>query len=161
MFESFADTMVDKLGETTYILPETCILVAALISPLLFFLTKNGKVPAAAAFVLTGAAGALTLLMMHTKTYGTAFGLFEFNAFSSLMIVLFCLVAGLTIFVSPFHAETTKHQGEFYALIMAATAGMMFAASANSLIAIFVTLSFLKKTVGLSFWGMHKKSKML
>ena len=146
MFESFADTMVDKLGETTYILPETCILVAALISPLLFFLTKNGKVPAAAAFVLTGAAGALTLLMMHTKTYGTAFGLFEFNAFSSLMIVLFCLVAGLTIFVSPFHAETTKHQGEFYALIMAATAGMMFAASANSLIAIFVSVELVSIT---------------
>lgn len=146
MFESFADTLVDTIGESLYILPQAIVLVAALISPLLFFLTKKGKVPAYVSFVLLILAAALTALLMHTKTYGTAFGLFEFDAFSSLMSLLFLTVAGLTVFVSPVHAETTKHQGEYYALIMAATAGMMFAAASNSLIAIFVSVELVSIT---------------
>lgn len=146
MFESFADTLVDKLGETLYILPQALIIVAALLAPLLFYLTKNGKVPAIASFILVAVAAALAALMMHTKTYGIAFELFDFNAFSGLMTLLFCAVAGLTVFVSPFHAETTKHQGEYYALIMAATAGMMFAAASTSLIGIFVSVELVSIT---------------
>ncbi len=146
MFESFADTLVDTIGESLYILPQAIVIVAALISPLLFFLTKKGRVPAMVSFVLLIVAAALTALLMHTVTYGTAFGIFEFNAFSALMNLLFLTVAGLTVFVSPAHAETTKHQGEYYALIMAATAGMMFAAASNSLIGIFVSVELVSIT---------------
>ena len=152
MFESIAEKMVDSLGEVTYILPQAIVLVAALLSPLLFYLTKRGKVPAYVSFVLLIAAAAITALLMHTKTYtaaagvGPAFGIFEFTAFSGLMSLLFLAVAGLTVFVSPVHAETTKHQGEYYALICAATAGMMFAAASNSLLGIFVSVELVSIT---------------
>lgn len=146
MFESFAETMVDKIGETIYILPVLIVIAAALLSPLFFFLTKKGKVSAAVSFVAVIASAAIVALMMHTKSYGVAFGLFEFNAFSSLMMLLFLTVAGLTIFVSPAHAETTKHQGEYYALLCAATAGMMFAVESTSLIGIFVSVELVSIT---------------
>jgi len=146
MFESFADTMVDKIGESIYILPQAIVIVAALLSPLLFFLTKKGTVSALVSFVMLVVAAGLTALLMHTVHYGTAFGLFEFTPFSSLMSLLFMGVAGLTVLVSPGHSETTKHQGEYYALILAATAGMMFAAASNSLIGIFVSVELVSIT---------------
>ena len=146
MFESLADKVLDLTGEVAYIIPQAIIIVAALLAPLLYFLTKNGKIPAIVSFILAVGAACVCLGYMHTKTYGTAFGLFEFNAFSGLMMCLFLAVAGLTIFVSPVHSETTKHQGEYYALIMAATAGMMFAVASNSLIGIFVSVELVSIT---------------
>ena len=146
MFESIAENIVDQLGEVTYILPQAIVIVAALLSPLLFFLTKKGVIPAAISFLIVVASAAFTALLMHTGTYGTAFGIFAFNEFSGLMMLLFLTVAGLTIFVSPGHSETTKHQGEFYALICAATSGMMFAVASTTLIGIFVSVELVSIT---------------
>lgn len=146
MFESIAENIVDQLGEVTYILPQAIVIAAALLSPLLFFLTKRGAVPAAISFLMVVATAALTALLMHTGTYGNAFGIFEFNEFSGLMMLLFLTVAGLTIFVSPGHSETTKHQGEYYALICAATSGMMFAVASTTLLGIFVSVELVSIT---------------
>jgi len=138
MFESFAETLVDTFGQVTYILPEILVLIAALIAPLVFNITKKGSVVAIVSFVFVAIAALLVMLMMHTVTYGAAFGMFEFDPFSSLMMLLFVAVAFLTIMVSPVHVETTKHAGEYYSLIAAIVAGMMFAASATTLLAIFI-----------------------
>ena len=146
MFESIAENIVDQLGEVTYILPQAIVIAAALLSPLLFFLTKRGVVPAAISFLMVVATAAVTALLMHTGTYGNAFGIFEFNEFSGLMMLLFLTVAGLTIFVSPGHSETTKHQGEYYALICAATSGMMFAVASTTLLGIFVSVELVSIT---------------
>ena len=146
MFESIAENIVDQLGEVTYILPQAIVIAAALLSPLLFFLTKRGAVPAAISFLMVVATAAVTALLMHTGTYGNAFGIFEFNEFSGLMMLLFLTVAGLTIFVSPGHSETTKHQGEYYALICAATSGMMFAVASTTLLGIFVSVELVSIT---------------
>jgi len=138
MFESFAETLVDTFGQVTYILPEILVLIAALIAPLVFNITKKGSVVAIVSFVFVAIAALLVMLMMHTVTYGAAFGMFEFDPFSSLMMLLFVAVAFLTIMVSPVHVETTKHCGEYYALICAIVAGMMFAVSATTLLGIFI-----------------------
>ena len=138
MFESFAETLVDTFGQITYILPEILVLIAALIAPLVFNITKKGSVVAIVSFVFVAIAALLVMVMMHTVTYGTAFEMFEFDPFSSLMMLLFVAVTFLTIMVSPVHVETTKHCGEYYALICAIVAGMMFAVSATTLLGIFI-----------------------
>ena len=140
MFESFAETLVDTFGQVTYILPQIIVLIAALLAPLLFYLSKNGRIVAGVSFALVAVAAVLVGIMMHVSANGTAFGMFEFDEFSSLMMVLFMVVAFLTIMVSPVHVETTKHAGEYYALICAIVAGMMFAASATNLLAIFISV---------------------
>ncbi len=146
MFESIMQDIVDQLGQVTYILPQILVIAAALVAPLMFFLTKRGVVAGAVTFILIVASAAFTGVMMHTSTYGTAFGIFETTQFSSLMSLLFLTVAGLTVFVSPGHSETTKHQGEFYALIAAATSGMMFAVASNNLLGIFVSVELVSIT---------------
>ena len=138
MFESFAESLVEAFGQVTYILPQAIVLIAALLAPLLHFATKDGKIVAGASFAIIAISAILVMIMMHTVTYGTAFGMFEFDPFSSLMMLLFMAVAFLNIMVSPVHVETTKHAGEYYSLIAAIVAGMMFAASATSLLAIFI-----------------------
>ena len=138
MFESFAETLVDTFGQITYILPEILVLIAALIAPLVFNITKKGSVVAIVSFVFVAIAALLVMVMMHTVTYGTAFEMFEFDPFSSLMMLLFVASAFLIIMVSPVHVETTKHCGEYYALICAIVAGMMFAVSATTLLGIFI-----------------------
>ena len=62
MFESIAENIVDQLGEVTYILPQAIVIVAALLSPLLFFLTKKGVIPAAISFLIVVASAAFTAL---------------------------------------------------------------------------------------------------
>jgi len=54
------------------------------------------------------------------------------------MMVIFLTVAFLVVLISPAYSETTNHHGEYYALLMAVTAGMMFVASATDLISIFI-----------------------
>ncbi len=146
MFESIMQDIVDQLGQVTYIIPQIIVIAAALVAPLMFFLTKRGVIAGAVTFILLVASAAFTGVMMHTSTYGTAFGIFETTQFSTLMSLLFLTVAGLTVFVSPGHSETTKHQGEFYALISAATAGMMFAVASNNLLGIFVSVELVSIT---------------
>ena len=140
IFDSLATTLVDTFKEATFVLPELIVLIAALIAPLVFYLTKNGKIVATVSFALIAVSALVTMLLMHTVTYGVAASMFEFDAFSSLMMLLFMAVAFLTIMVSPCHVETTKHAGEYYALICAIVAGMMFAASAANLLAIFISV---------------------
>ncbi len=77
MFESTMQDIVDQLGQVTYILPQIIVIAAALVAPLIYFLTKRGVIAGAVTFILLVASAAFTGVMMHTSTYGTAFGIFE------------------------------------------------------------------------------------
>ena len=138
IFISLADSLVDLLGEAAYITPEILMMIAALLAPLLFFISKKGTVPALFSLIMMALSGVFTACMMHAVDYGTAFGMFRFDGFSSLMMLLFLMVGALFVFISPAHCETTRHQGEYYALISGVVASMMFVVSADNLLAIFV-----------------------
>ncbi len=138
MFVDLANTLVDTLGETAYVLPEIIVIIAAMLSPLLYYMKKGGKLSATVSLILVMLSAVIAILMMHAGAYGGAYGIFHFDAFSGLMMLLFLAVAALTILISQGHVETTKHKGEYYMLICGATAGMMFVASATNLVAIFV-----------------------
>ena len=138
MFADLTTSIVDALGEVTYILPEIILMIAVLIAPLLDMFNKTGKAAAAVSLVLVIVSALVTFIFLDAGLEGEAFGIFQFDAFSGLMMLLFLAVAALTILISPGHVETTKHKGEYYMLLCGAVAGMMFVASATNLIAIFV-----------------------
>ena len=138
IFKTIADTLVDNLGEATYVLPVLIVLLMGLISPLFSIYLKKGKLSAIVSFVGMIIATVVTIVLVYTGTYGTAYNLFKLDAFSGLMMLLFLAVGGLTVFISPAHAETTKHQGEYYGLISIIIAGMMIVSTATNLITIFV-----------------------
>src|SRR4030043_769212 len=73
---------------------------------------------------------------------GTAFdGMLVVDDFSLFFAFLFAGVATLVILASIEYAERfSRYQGEYYALILASTAGMMLMAATTDLIAIFVAL---------------------
>ncbi len=55
--------------------------------------------------------------------------------------VLFCLAAGLTLLISMDYLATIDlHSGEYYAIVLLATAGMFLMAAANDLIVLFLGL---------------------
>ena len=138
IFVTLADSLANLFGDALYIAPEIFMMIAALLSPLLFFITKKGKASAALTLIMMVISAITAGSLMHAVSYGSAFNMFTFDAFSGLMMLLFIAVGGLFVFISPAHCETTKHQGEYYALISGVVAAMMFVVSADNLIAIFV-----------------------
>lgn len=133
---SFINTI---FGDFVPIAPEIIMIIGLLLIPALFFITKNGKVPAACALIVIALTAVLTGLMMYDGGfYGTYANLFTFDAFSGLMMELFLIVVFLVVLISPASPEVTKHKGEYYSLLLAASTGMLFVAGASSLLTIFV-----------------------
>lgn len=131
--------ITDFFGDYAPIMPQMILILAMLIVPALFYANKSGKACAVFSLVAIAVVGALIGLMMHDGTmYGNYAGLFSFDPFSGLMMLLFLAVAFLTVLVSPGSSELTKHKGEYYALLLAATVGMLFVAGASNLMVLFV-----------------------
>ena len=122
-----------------------------------YFITKDGKwsaIIAEIAIILAAAVAAIALA--EESIQGTYMGLFSLDAFSALMMILFLTVVGLVIFISPQSAETTKRSaGEYYALLLVALAGMLFVASSNNLLTIFIGV----ETVSISSYALAAMKK--
>lgn len=120
------------------IAPEIILIAMALIIPGVYFLMKDEKVLAILSLISIGSSLALTLYMMWNNMYGEFAGIFKFDQFSGLLTLLFLTVAFLVVLISFKHVERDKHHAEYYALLLAATTGMIFVASATDIIAIFI-----------------------
>ena len=143
-------------GETLPIAPEIVMIIGALLMPALFILTKNGKVCALFAEIFIILAAVIAGLSLYDETLqGSFMNIFSLDQFSGLMMILFLIVAGLVILISPASPETTKHQGEYYALLMVAVTGMMFVASSDNLMSIFVGV----ETVSISSYALAAMKK--
>lgn len=134
---SFISTV---FGSTVPIAPQIVIILAALLSPAIYLLTKKGKAVGLFALLMIVISGLLTGVMISQgeNFYGEYAGLFAFDPFSGLMMLLFLAVAFITVLASLNYSEMTKYKGEYYALILGATAGMMFVAGSSNLLTIFV-----------------------
>ncbi|NLL94459.1 MAG: NADH-quinone oxidoreductase subunit N [Thermoplasmatales archaeon] len=129
----------DVFGEFVPILPQIVMVLATLTVPALFYANRSGKACAWFSLGALALVGILVGLMMHDGTfYGDYAGLFSFDPFSGLMMLLFLAVAFLTVLVSPDSTEVTIHKGEYYAIIMGIVTGMFFVASASNLMVLFV-----------------------
>ncbi|MCQ2085005.1 MAG: NADH-quinone oxidoreductase subunit N [archaeon] len=145
-----ATMLTDIFGYYTAIMPMIILIIGALLMPAVYLLSKKRVAVTAVAAVLVVVSIAMNLLMLHYidslgdyryfGEVGSSFrGLFTYSSFAGLMILLFQIVALMAIFVSGASKEVTKlHFGEYSALMLIATVGMMFVACATDLIGIFV-----------------------
>ena len=145
-----ATFITDIFQHYTAIVPMLIMIIGALISPAVYMASKKTSVSTAVSCVIILISMILNLIMLTADNglagfneFGQAgdafFGLFVYNKFSGLMILLFQIVALITVFVSGSSREVTKlHFGAYNALLLIATTGMMFVACATDLIGIFV-----------------------
>ena len=131
--------MNDIFGEYLPILPQAVLIVGALLIPAIFFLTRKRcvcAILAEVAILLSGLVVGFSIL--DERLFGTFMDLFRLDMFSAVMMFLFLGVVFLVILISPASNEVTNHAGEYYSLLLVATAGMLFVAASNNLLAIFV-----------------------
>ncbi|MFA5312973.1 MAG: NADH-quinone oxidoreductase subunit N [Methanomassiliicoccales archaeon] len=123
----------------TAITPEIILALFALAVPALGMVMKSSKV--LAAFSLVGVALAGLSVWMITDGYSGPVAFQDFvvvEEFSLLFMYVFLAVAFYVILASAVYVKDDKHQPEYYSLILMATVGMLFVASASDLFALFV-----------------------
>lgn len=138
-----ATVITDIFGSYSPIAPMIVLIIGALLMPALYFGFKKKAPVSAIALIVMVISIAINLIMLTGANYPAEYrsfeGLFEYNAFSGLMILLFQTVAIITLFVSVSSTETTTlHFGAYNALLLTATVGMMFIGEATDLVGIFV-----------------------
>jgi len=126
----------ELLADVAPILPQIILIVMAIIVPAIGLKSRK----ASSIFTLAGTATAIavTALMMYDGYTGLFLDMFYFNQFTGLMTLMFLAVLFLVTMMSFAGSETKKHHGEYFALLLIATIGMIFVAGATDLIAIFV-----------------------
>ncbi len=129
----------DIFGSYAATAPMILLLVAALILPAVHILGKNRTATWIVALVFTIASMAINLAMLTDSFVGETLGVYQYNAYTGLMVLLFQIVLFLAILVSNASTEVTRlHVGAYYALLMGASTGMMFVAGSTDLLTIFV-----------------------
>jgi len=140
--------MLIKSTDLIALLPFFVALVAATVVILVDVFHRTDKPRAYVAHIAT-AGMVLTLASvwyMHGNVEaGPAFGkLIYHDGFSTFLNALFVLAAILTIMVSPrYLREHGAERGEYYALIILATTGMMLMAAAGDLLMVFLGLEIM------------------
>ena len=134
-----ASVITNIFGDFSAMAPMIVMILGVLLMPALYFTTKNRVVVTAAMLAFTAVSAIVNLILLLGGYNGDYLGLFEYDAFSGLMILLFQIVALLIGLVTASSTEVTRlHYGAFMSLLMAATVGMMFVATATDLVVIFV-----------------------
>ena len=126
-------------GDYAAFAPIIILAISALLLPAVQFIGKRRIATWAFALVLTVISMIVNGIMLTDNFVGDAMGLYEYNAYTGLMILLFQIVLFLAVLVSNASTETTRiHVGAYYALLTGATIGMMFVAGSSDLLTIFV-----------------------
>jgi len=121
--------------------PEIFLFLWSLV--ILFISLKNQDRHPRRAGIVAASGLVISLLLVGFYTSdGTLFGqTFIVDAYARTFKLIFIAAAALTIIGSiDFVAQKLAHRGEFYALILLCTTGMMFLASAGELISLYVAL---------------------
>jgi len=126
-------------------IPELTLICAGLLLMLLDLLTKKKELLAAA-----GIAGTLLAIYGTYKLYGFAepqsafWDMFVLDGYANVFKIIFYLNIILTICISiKYMAIEKASYGEYYALLMFATSGMMIMASAADLIVLYLGLELM------------------
>ncbi len=129
--------------------PEIIVLITALMILVLdFFFEKNSKAFLGwfgLAGVVLAAAASYQLMGYNGIFYG---GTFHLDAFSTFFKFVFYVACGLGILVSINYLKIEDiHRGEYYALMLFATSGMMLMASAGDLITLYLGLELMALSI--------------
>lgn len=130
------------------LLPEIFVAVAAIIIMLVdSFAVKDKMVTGGIAFVGLGLATVSTIMLWTSGSASASLdwnGMLAFDALRMSFTLIFLLVAAMTILISSVWTETEEvPTGEYHALLLFATVGMMLMASGNDLVIIFLGLETL------------------
>jgi len=128
------------LNDMTVIMPEIILTVSAMILLMLELFFKNKS-----AIALIGAVSAGAALFAIPISYGEAFGgAFISDGFSAYFKFIFIINLVLTILISLRYIQRQKSDyGEYYSILLFATAGMMLMASAKDLIVLYLGLELM------------------
>ena len=129
--------------------PEVLIVLAALGVLVIDLTTMRGsswksRMQAGAGMTVLGCAAAVLALALTPATTPSGY-LGGMLALSPLSVLVKLVLLALTLFTALFALESnfTDHVGEYFALLLLATAGMMFLVSTENLLMIFVSLELL------------------
>jgi NADH-quinone oxidoreductase subunit N len=130
------------------ILPELVLGGAFLLLMLLDLVIPPSRRTWLAGFALLGVAAAFTVTIFcwFNANPGRLVysGSFAYDRFSLFIDAILLVSAGLVLMISPHYLNRRGiHYGEYYALILAATVGMMLLAGATSLMVIFLAIELL------------------
>ncbi len=142
MFQQFMQTIIP-------ILPETVLIGVGLMVLLFdFFVEKNSK-SILGWFSLGGILIAAYLSFKLMGTSGVFFGgTYDLDPFSTFFKFVFYLACGLGILMSINYLTIEDiHRGEYYALMLFATSGMMLMASAGDLITLYLGLELMALSI--------------
>ncbi|MDP2726507.1 MAG: NADH-quinone oxidoreductase subunit N, partial [Dehalococcoidia bacterium] len=120
--------------------PELTLIGLAVLVILLDLVIKKKEVVAAVAGVGLILPAAWTFALIGQQ--GTSFfGALVVDSYSIFFKLIFLSAAALVILTSvQYSRRFAPHQGEYYAVVLLATAGMMLMASTQELIAIYISL---------------------
>ena len=129
----------DIFGSYAAAAPAIVLLIAALILPAVHIFGKRHTATWAVALVFAVVSMVLNILMLTDHFVGETLGMYTYNDYTGLLVLLFQIVLFLAVLVSNASVETTRiHTGTYYALLFAATSGMMLVAGSSDLLTIFV-----------------------
>jgi NADH-quinone oxidoreductase subunit N len=146
-------TELFAVRDLNLIVPELILSIAACVALIMEVLLPYRKSRWVGYFALGAIALAAASLVTTWVVYGSAFpltgfyGMVKIDGFAVVFKLIFLLGAALTIAVSLRYLDVESEQrGEFYALILFATTGMMFLACGYDLIALYISLELMALT---------------
>jgi NADH-quinone oxidoreductase subunit N len=146
-------TELYSVRDLNLIVPELILTVAACLALVMEVLLPYKKSRWVGYFALASIAlAALSLVVTWTGSAGSFpltgfYGMVRVDGFAVVFQLIFLLGAALTVAVSLRYLDIESEQrGEFYALVLFATIGMMFLASGYDLIVLFISLELMALT---------------
>lgn len=129
------------LNEIRFLAPEIVLLATALVVVLLDIFVRQKKVLAGVSLFGVVLAAGLSVILWGREPVSIFYNLLWLDPFAVFFKFLFLIAAGLVVLCSQdYVSKFQRFQGEYYALVLIATVGMMLMATAADLIAIYVAL---------------------
>ena len=127
--------------ELHLVAPELTLLVAAIVLILLDIYIKQKKILAGISILALVIACVFSLFLWNYPTTDTFYAMLAVDKFAVFFKIILLLACGLVVLASQDYVNRfERFQGEYYALLLISTMGMMLLAAAEDLITVFVSL---------------------
>lgn len=159
-------TSLINVSDLQLIVPELILTVCACVALVMEVILPYRKSKLTAYFSLVAVAFAFISLVVQWRympglPYDGFYGMVRIDGFALLFKAIFLVAAGLAIGISTRYLDIEGEQhGEYYALVLFATVGMMFIACGYDLISLYISLELMALTfyILVAFTKREKRS---